>query len=402
MAFADDIVKVSEQVRKRVDLVIGEEATKMGLIVPFFSALGYDVFDPTEVIPEFIADFAIKKSGQLEKVDYAIAINGVIVMIVEAKARGQKPEGHDGQLRRYFNGLLTTKVAIITNGVEYRFFTDLRNENVMDEEPFFSFNVLDYEHKQIENLKFFHRDNFDSAVIRRHAEEMVYLKGMTKLVDGLLRAPSDEFIRFLVSQLSRIAPSCAVEGRVTSRVVEKFRPIVKKSLQGSLVELMTQSISREMGQPGEPIEAVDDDAYEADVEQQAGLDIAQAVQQETTEEEVSAFEKVKSMLISAQVYSLDIQYKDVISYFGINVGKANWWFLRLYLSAKKKSVVTRLSIEEAAALAPNFEIQEISASLGGATSRVIITSVEDLDKLSNLIIRCYENEVIKHSSTSVA
>lgn len=136
MVFVEDIAKVAEQVRKGAELVRGEQATKMSLIIPFFSALGYDVFDPTEVIPEFIADFATKKAGQFEKVDYAIAINGDTVMIVEAKARDQKPTAHDGQLKRYFNGLLKTKVAIVTNGIEYRFFTDLRNENVMDDEPF--------------------------------------------------------------------------------------------------------------------------------------------------------------------------------------------------------------------------------------------------------------------------
>jgi hypothetical protein len=90
MGFIEDIAKVSEQVRKKADHVVGEQATKMALIVPFFSALGYDVFDPTEVMPEYIADFATKGRGLLKKVDYALAINGTIVMLVEAKARGQK------------------------------------------------------------------------------------------------------------------------------------------------------------------------------------------------------------------------------------------------------------------------------------------------------------------------
>lgn len=399
MPFLDDIAKVSEQVRKRAELVTGEEATKMGLIVPFFNALGYDVFDPTEVIPEFIADFAIKKSGQLEKVDYAIAINDVIVMIVEAKARDKKPDAHDGQLKRYFNGLLTTKVAIVTNGVEYRFFTDLRHENVMDDEPFFSFNILDYDQKQIENLKFFHRDNFDSAIIKRHAEEMVYLKGMTQLVDNLLRSPSDEFIRFLVAQLSTIAPKYAVEGRVTNKVVDKFRPIVKKSIQSSLVDLMTQSISREMGQAEGLIEHQIIESEDIQGEPDQNLE---EVKVETTEEELEAFEKVKSIAARSTTCNLEVKYKDVISYFGINVGKTTWWFLRFYLSSKKKSFVTRLPIEEVKALAPDFEVQEMSASLGDAASRVIISSIDDLDKLSTLLLKCYETEAARHSPQKVA
>ncbi|PZV15181.1 MAG: restriction endonuclease subunit R [Leptolyngbya sp.] len=399
MVFVDDIAKVAEQVRKRAELVTGEESTKMGLIVPFFSALGYDVFDPEEVIPEFVADFATKKSGQFEKVDYAVAINGVIVMVVEAKARDKKPEAHDGQLKRYFNGLIATRVAIVTNGIEYRFFTDLRHDNVMDDEPFFSFNVLEYDSKHLENLKFFHRDNFDSAIIKRHAEEMVYLKGMTHLVDNLLRSPSDEFVRFLVSQLSSIAPSCTVEGRITNKVIEKFRPIIKKSIQSSLVELMTQSISREMGQAEENLA---DQAVEIEEVQDNQEQDLEEVKVDTTAEELEAFEKVKSIATRSKCYSLEVKYKDVISYFGLNVGKTTWWFLRFYLSPKKKSFVTRLTVNEVKALAPNFEVQEMSASMGDAASRVVISSVSDLDSLSDLILKCYEAETARHSPSKAA
>lgn len=400
MVFSDDIAKVSEQVRKRAEVVTGEEATKTGMIMPFLSALGYDVWEPTEVIPEYTADFAVKRSGQLEKVDYAIAIDDVIVMIVEAKSHDKKPEAHDGQLKKYFNALLATKVAIVTNGIEYRFFTDLRHENVMDEEPFFSFNILNYDQKQIENLKFFHRDNFDSAIIKRHAEEMIYLKGMTQLVDNLLRSPSDEFIRFLVAQLSTIAPSYAVEGRVTNRVVDKFRPIVKKSIQSSLVDLMTQSISREMGQSGETTSSPQIvQVEEVQDEQEQDLE---GIKAETTAEELETFEKVKSIAACSKTYSLEVKYRDVISYFGLNVGRTTWWFLRFYLSPKKKSFVTRLPIHEVKALASNYEVQEMSASMGDAASRVIISSINDLDNLRDLILRCYEVEAAKHASKKAA
>jgi hypothetical protein len=248
MGFTEDIAKLSEQVRKKVDRVVGEEATKMALIVPFLSALGYDIHDPTEVMPEYVADFATRRSGQFEKVDYALAINGTIVMLVEAKARGQKAEAHDGQLSKYFNSLIATKVAIVTNGIEYRFFTDMRYKHVMDKEPFFSFNILEYNSKDIDNLKFFHRDNFDLTAISKHAEEMVYVKGMTQLVGNLLRSPSEEFIRFLIVELGKLAPSYKIEGKITNKVIEKFDPIVKKSIQSSLLELMTRSLSQEMAQ----------------------------------------------------------------------------------------------------------------------------------------------------------
>jgi predicted type IV restriction endonuclease len=393
MTFVDDIAKVAEQVRKRIDSISGEEATKMALIMPFLGVLGHDVSEPTEVIPEYTADFAIKRSGQLEKVDYAISINNTIVMLVEAKAHDQKPEAHDGQLRKYFNSLLSSKVAIVTNGIEYRFFTDLDEPNMMDGKPFFCFDILNYDQKQIESLKFFHRDNFNTQEIKHHAEELVYLNGMSHLVGGLLRSPSDDFIRFLIKNLGS---EYAVANKVVNaRVIEKFRPLVKKSIQTTLVELMTQSINKEMGQSNEVLEEFEQ--IQDEVEQEV-----EGVQVETTAEELDAFERIKSITARSQSFNVEVNYKDVLSYFGVNVGKTTWWFLRLYLSPKKRSFVTRLPINDVKSLAPGFEVQEMSASFGDAASRVIISSVSDLDQLSDLIVKCYETEAAKRLSRMAA
>lgn len=394
MGFTEDIAKLSEQIRKKADQAIGEEATKMALIVPFLNALGYDVFDPGEVMPEYVADFAIKKAGQFEKVDYALAINGTIVMLVEAKARGQKAEAHDGQLSRYFNGLLTTKVAVITNGIEYRFFTDLRHTNVMDKEPFFSFNILEYDAKDIENLKLFHRDNFDVASINKYAEEMVYVKGMTQLVGNLLRSPSDEFVRFLVGELGAVAPSYEIQGRITGKVIEKFKPIVKKSIQGSLVELMTRSLSQEMAQVAEVTQ--DSSAEEVEAEVIEEENISEESKIVTTEEELAVFEKIKAITETSTKYKFELKHKDTISYFGINLGKNTWWFLRFYLNSQKKSFITRLSADEVKALAPDFEVQEAPVSQGESAAKIFISALDDLDRLAPVILKCYELEAAKH------
>lgn len=394
MGFTEDIAKLSERVRNRAEQVVGEEATKMALIVPFLSTLGYDVYDPSEVKPEYIADFAIKKAGQFEKVDYAIAINGNIVMLVEAKARGQKAEAHDGQLSRYFNGLITTKVAIVTNGIEYRFFTDLRDKNVMDKEPFFTFSILDYDDKDIENLKLFHRDNFDVASINQHAEEMVYVKGMTQLVGHLLRSPSEEFIRFLVAELGKVAPNYQIQGKITNKVIEKFKPIVKKSIQGSLVELMTRSLSQEIIQLSEV--ANTEEVEELDALEANDTKVTEESKIITTEEELKAFDKIRSIVTTSKNYHHDVYYKDTESYFSIHLGKANWWFLRFYLSSSKKTFIARLNPEEAKQLAQEFSIQEVPSSALEVTSKITISSVNDLDKLSQIIIKAYEVEASKH------
>lgn len=390
MSFTEDIVKLSDQVRKRADLVAGEQATKMQLIVPFLSALGYAVYDPTEFIPEYIAHFATKKAGQFEKVDYALAIDSTIVMIVEAKARDQKAEAHDGQLKRYFNGLPSTKVAVVTNGIEYRFFTDLRDKNVMDEEPFFTFNVLKYESKDVENLNFFQRDNFNVGAIGRQAEEMVYVKAMTKLVGELLRSPSDDLIKLLVAQLG-------IEGghRITRSIIEKFKPIVKKSIQNSLVELMTRSLNQEILQPAEADNTTNKNELK-DVDNPESEQDTPGAKVVTTEEELEAFEKIKAIVETFSLQSLEINYKDCVSYFGIHVGKTRWWFMRLYLTPDKKSFITRLPAHEVQNLAPGFEIQEVPSSVGETASRVVISSLSDLDRLTPLIVKCYEVETVKH------
>ncbi|MDB9304436.1 type I restriction endonuclease [Nodularia spumigena CS-591/12] len=378
MGFAEDITKLSKQIRKRIDNVFGEEATKMALIVPFLSALGYDVHDPSEVIPEYIADFAIKKAGQFEKVDYALAINGSIFMLVEAKAYGEKAEAHDGQLSRYFNGLLTTKIAIVTNGIDYRFFTDLRHKNVMDKEPFFIFNILDYQTKDIENLQFFHRNIFDVEAITHHAEEMIYVKAITQLIGNVLRSPSEGFVRFLVSELGTVAPGYEIPGRITAKVIEKFQPIIKKSIQGSLAELRTCSLNQEMAQSGESINFYQSD--EPNIEP----------------EELAAFERIQIIIKKSKNSKFEIQYKETANYFGINLGKVTWWFLRLYLSSTKKSFIARISIDEVKSLASGFLVQEVTATTGEAWSKITISSIDDLDRLARVIIRSYELEAAKH------
>lgn len=213
---------------------------------------------------------------------------------------------------------------------------------------------------------------------------MIYLQGMTKIIGDLLRSPSDDFIRILISQFKAINPNYVIKGNITPSMIQKFKPLIERSIQNSLVDLMTQGISREMGK---------------DITVSPEIDDPEPIEPEaikTTDEELGVFEKVKTIVARSKTYKLDVQYKDVVSYFGVHVGKPNWWFLRFYSSPKKKSFVTRLTIDEVKALAAGFEVQEISASLGDAASRVIISSVKDLDQLSDLIIKCYETESAKH------
>lgn len=362
------------------------------MINPFLALLGYDLSDPTEVTHEYFADFATPtKTRQPRKVDYAIAINSNIVILVEAKACTEKPEIHDGQLRGYFNAILTSRVGLSSNGVEYRFFTDLHIPNILDNKPFFVFNILDYSEKDIDNLKLFHRDNFDAASITHHAEGMVYYQNITEIISKLLQSPSDNFVRFLVGEMAVLAPNCKMPGKINGKVIDKFRPIIKKSIQTSLVDLVTRSVSQQMSTIEMPQDTQCDIGMDTDNIEETNLSAIV-----TTEEELTAFNKIQSIIKAKTNCKHEIQYKDTVSYFGINLGKTTWWFLRLYLSSTKKSFITRLEASAAKLLAPGFTVQEIPSPNGETLSKVLISSVDDFDKLDTLIAKSYETESLKH------
>ncbi|MBD2607310.1 type I restriction enzyme HsdR N-terminal domain-containing protein [Scytonema hofmannii FACHB-248] len=395
MGFVEDLAKLSEKVSSKLAIVTGEENTKAAFISPFLSILGYDITDPTEVKHEYFADFATPtKIKQPKKVDYAIAINSNIVILVEAKCCKQKPEVHDGQLRSYFNAIVTAQISIVTNGVQYQFFTDLENPNMMDKEAFFTFNILDYNQKDVENLKLFHRDNFDAARIKNDAEEMLYSQGMSELIDKLLISPSDKFVHFLIKELGTVAPKFEFRGSVVNaKVINRFSPIVKRSIQASLLSLITRSVNQEMTHPGETSASVPREQIEInddDPEIEEKTDIV------TTEEELAAFNKIQAIAKTSAKFKFELQYKDTVSYFGINLGRTTWWFLRLYLSSSKKSFIARINPGEAKILAPDFVVQEVPGVNGEMLSKVVITSIDDFNKLKPLFMRCYEVEAAKH------
>jgi hypothetical protein len=165
--FTKEIAWLSNHVQTNLEYVLrSEQQTKTSLILPFVKVLGYDIHNPREVSAEYIADFAEKKAGRFEKVDYALVIDNNPIIFIEAKKGMEKPESHDYQLRRYFNTTLLVKVGVVTNGTVYRFFTDRDNQNMMDETPFFTFNILDYNPEQVKLLSLFHRDKFALEVIK--------------------------------------------------------------------------------------------------------------------------------------------------------------------------------------------------------------------------------------------
>ena len=293
MDFIDQLKQFSKRVDTLKDSIQTEEATKTAIIMPFFSMLGYDVFNPQEFVPEYTADVGIKKG---EKVDYAIMKDDTPVILIECKSISENLERHDSQLFRYF-GTTDAKFAILTNGLIYRFFTDLDNPNKMDSDPFLSINILDIRENQVRELKKFCKSEFDIDSIFSTASELKYVHGFKNQFAEQVENPSDE--------LTRLFLQGCYTGQKTQAVIEKFRPLLKK-------------VSTEK---------------DADVSDSNESKIV------TTEEELEAYFIIKNLLKDV-VDLQDITYKDTESYINILYKKnTRKWICRLKLTDTVKTLI---------------------------------------------------------------
>ncbi|MVB11051.1 hypothetical protein CAFE_17530 [Caprobacter fermentans] len=324
MDFIDQIKQFSKRVESMKDSVQTEEATKTSIIMPFFSLLGYDVFNPAEFVPEFTADVGIKKG---EKVDYAILSEGEPVILIECKWIGEPLEKHDSQLFRYF-GTTKAKFAILTNGMIYRFYTDLEEPNKMDEVPFLEINILDIKDGQVAELKKFHKSTFNVSDIFDTASELKYSHEFQKVFATELQNPSDDFLRLFLTPV--------YSGVKTQAIMEKFRPVLKKALNGYINELMSDKIKSALGVNTDSPSDAHVEEPEEEPESEPAVPESKIV---TTEEELEAFVIVK-MILKDTVSLSDISYKDTINYFGVLYqGKTTKWICRFVFRGSHKYLI---------------------------------------------------------------
>lgn len=327
MDFIDQLKLFSNRVVKLKDQIATEEATKTSLIMPFFQMLGYDVFNPSEFVPEFTADVGIKKG---EKVDYAILNDeGKPIILIEAKWCGENLNKHDSQLFRYF-GTTSAKFAILTNGLIYKFYTDLENPNVMDEKPFFEFNLLDIKDSAVPELKKFNKQEFDVDAVFNTASELKYAGQIKQYLSQQLSAPNDSFINFLLGEI--------YSGRKTQNIIDKFRGVVKNSLNQFVNEIMNDRIKAALDQTQAKetpyLESITQVAATAQVEQ-----VDEESKIVTTDEELEAFYVIKSILRPI-VPPSRLAHRDTESYFGILLDDNKLkWICRLQLSGNKKYLI---------------------------------------------------------------
>lgn len=316
MEIEEKIKKFVDRIGKIKNTISTEEATKTSLIMPFFSLLGYDVFNPNEFTPEYVADVGIKRG---EKVDYAIILDNELKILIEAKSVNEDLKKHSSQLFRYF-GTSSAKLAVLTNGIIYKFYTDLDETNKMDSTPFLEVDLLHLNDSTVNELKKFTKENFNIQNILNTASDLKYSNSIEKVLNEEFSEPSDDFIRFILNR-------GVYEGVKTQNVVDKYRPILKKSLISFINEFVNKRLQKALNST---TETKKEEIQETEP-QENGIT--------TTIEELESYYTVKSIL--SEFVSLDkIFYKDTYSYFGILYdNKVTKWICRVYIKDNAKYII---------------------------------------------------------------
>ena len=360
MSFTEELQKISNKARGLAGSSQGEEATKTSLVMPFFKLLGYNVFDADEFMPEFTADVGIKKG---EKVDYAIALDGNPIILVEVKRCGDTLEKHDGQLFRYF-ATTSAKFGILTNGIVYKFYSDINEANKMDLTPFFELDLLGIKESDVPELEHFSKQSFDVERTYYRASELKHSNKIRKFFSEQLADPSDDFVRLMIN--------CAYDGVKTAAVLERFRPIVRHTLNTLISELMNERITAALKKHS------DNDAAkekEAQANNEEADDLADSIANsiEVTQEELQAYYIVKAIL-GEKVDVSKITYKDTSSYFAVLYdGMVTKWICRFRFGDRKKTLTftDKNGKEVRAEISDIHDIYQFKRKLAESASRFL-------------------------------
>ncbi|WP_168348304.1 type I restriction endonuclease [Rhizobium leguminosarum] len=289
---------ISERVKSHSSTMATEEAVKTAVVLPFLRSLGYDVFDPTEVVPEFTAD-AVGKKG--EKVDYAIKIDNEIRILIECKPISVSlDKKHLDQLYRYFS-VTNAKFAILTNGRTFNFYTDLDAPNKLDTRPFFVFDVTDFSAGIVAELRKFEKSAFDVAAILATAERLKYTSGIKQVISKLIEEPTDDFVRTVSGSV--------YEGRMTAQVKEMLTGVVRTAFREVIMDTVKSRLSSALADTEEVIEKID-----TPVEEEPDV--------VTTEEEREGYMIVKA-IVRDTISSKRVMMRDQKSYCGILIDNNN-------------------------------------------------------------------------------
>ena len=299
------IETLSERVFQQVAHLDTEEATKHALVLPFIQALGYDVFNPQEVVPEFNADYGMKQG---EKVDYAIMMDNTPVILMECKKVGDPLDSRKAsQLGRYFN-MTPARIGILTDGITYKFYSDIDSPNQMDETPFLEFDLKNPDARTITNLSHFAKSTFNVEAACEAAANLRYIGGIKNYLITMHEEPDAPFVELMTRRIYR--------GVLTQSRRESFAVLVKSAFQAFVNDRINETLRRASS-------IVDQEQWETTTDRphpQPEESINKT--SSTTAEEIEGFQIIKNLL-STEVDTNRIYMRDVQSYCGVLLDDSN-------------------------------------------------------------------------------
>lgn len=289
--FEHAISNLADRVQEHSETIHTEEAVKTSVVLPFLQALGYDVFNPGEVVPEFTAD-TIGKKG--EKVDYAIMRDGEVSILIECKSLStQLNEKHLGQLYRYFT-VTNARFAMLTNGREYRFFTDLDESHRLDKRPFFVFDLLDYSQSSLSELSKFARSAFDVDNILLQAARLKYVSAIKKVLESWVEAPSEGLVRLLANDVYDGRLTQQVRDTIGTATTAAFRELIRDRLRTRLTSALEDPVAEQVEASDTSTSSNDDNGIETTQEEIEGWLTVKAILRETVDPDRITMRDAKS------------------------------------------------------------------------------------------------------------
>lgn len=370
--FMSRIAAHVEHVKKVAQHCTGEETTKQALILPLLDILGFHPYDPTRVRAEFASDFPGVKAS--ERVDYALFCDGHPVMFIEAKAHSEKLNNHCPQLARYFNATPSVTMAVITNGREWRFFTDLVEKNIMDEKPFLKIDLVEGPAVDLTHLYRFRHDEFHPDQLRTLAEENIYLRAFKKTISDSLRDVDQEFVRYVASR-------SALNRQLNARFLESISHIVRNAVQSAVSEMVVSSLTAPATPAVKPAAA----APTLPVELPAQGDQQDIVDPDNPRIVTTAAERAVLAAVQGILgEEANVTGKDTEGYYAcLYQGKNNRWLLRYWGDKKRPAVKFPLDLTDA----HRAEIVRVGLEIG-AGDQVIIDRPENLHRLAGILFDC--------------
>jgi len=330
MEFQEKLASLAAKIRQQKSVIQTEEATKNAFVMPFIqSVLGYDVFDPTEVVPEFVCDVGTKKG---EKIDYAILKDGQIQILIESKKIGEPLNiNHASQLFRYFH-VTTARISILTNGQVYRFFTDLDAPNKMDEKPFLEFDLLDIDDHVVPELQKLTKSAFDVDSIISAAGELKYVGQIKRVLAAQFSEPDDDFVRLVASRV--------YDGVITQKVREQFAQLTRKATAQFLGDQINERLKSAMTGAVRPVIPAQVSPETQEPAENSPDSDPEKTKIETTVEEIEGFNIIKA-IVRSEVDVKRIAARDTQSYFGVLLDDNNRKPLaRLHFNRQQKYLGT--------------------------------------------------------------